>query len=365
MTPYPVDANSFWRCMGPMSYMAKHFEEFSITLSEMNKGGTISWVEVGQYDMIFMHRPCRPDDLIIMQIAYNMNIPVWVDYDDWLFEIPSWNPNAQLYNNMAMQSNMAQALACADIVSVSTTELYNQYRAVNPNTVIIPNAYRSDLFKFRKENLEERNDFALWRGSNTHDGDLLSINEAFRNIKHKVKFIGSASWLLLSQMNKDNYEMLGSFDAIEYFKGIYDHKPKVMIFPLVDCLFNRCKSNIAWMEALHSGALCLSPDMPEWNYPGNINYKPHDSNSFTESLDKLMNSHPDDHKQQVTLAFNNMKQSYDIEVINKHRMECVYDLLNRTLVKKNPRDQAIGLMALSVLKENFKKYNEAGTKTTS
>ena len=174
VTPYPVDANSFWRCMGPMSYMAKHFEEFSITLSEMNKGGTISWVEVGQYDMIFMHRPCRPDDLIIMQIAYNMNIPVWVDYDDWLFEIPSWNPNAQLYNNMAMQSNMAQALACADIVSVSTTELYNQYRAVNPNTVIIPNAYRSDLFKFRKENLEERNDFALWRGSNTHDGDLLS-----------------------------------------------------------------------------------------------------------------------------------------------------------------------------------------------
>src|SRR6202012_1205267 len=120
-TPLMSDANSFWRCAGPLSYL----DQSGLVRVEFNTRDRVHWSDMIQYDIIFLHRPCSNEHLQIMQLAKSQGKPVWVDYDDWLFGIPEWNPTAPLYNATSTQMVMSQCLVSADLVSVSTTELFN------------------------------------------------------------------------------------------------------------------------------------------------------------------------------------------------------------------------------------------------
>lgn len=349
VTPYAPDANSFWRCMGPLTYLAKE-SNHSISLTLQTE--SIGWPEMLQYDLVFCHRPCRRDDLTIMQIAANCNVPVWVDYDDWLFDLPSWNPNAPIYNDLNTQSIMAHCLAAADLVSCSTAELYNKFRLVNPNVCILPNAYRSDLFVYREEKLAPRNPLIYWRGTNTHDADLLSVKEGFQELKGQVIFMGGASWMLLASMKEKTYGTAPIKELFEFNRTIYNIRPKVMIFPLVDCFFNRCKSNIAYMEAMHAGAICVAPDMPEWKREGVITYAPHDSNSFREAVNQAFSFSEEEHQEILKGAFASMKEKLDISHINRLRQAIVHQLTHPEYKKTevSPFDQVVALRSLNVLK---------------
>lgn len=348
ITPYERDANSFWRCMGPMTYLQKHSDgEIQITLSQSNNG--IAWCDVMQYDVVFLHRPCRTDDLTVMQIAHNCGIPTWVDYDDWLFNIPSWNRSSQIYNANSVQSIMAQCLVSADMVSVSTPELLEKFSQVNPNVVLLSNAYRSDLFTYRKPELQPRTPVAYWRGSDTHDGDLLSVKEGFKGLDGKLRFMGGVNWLLLSSLEQGSYELVQGRDVIMYYQFIYEMNAKVCVFPLVDCFFNRCKSNIAWMEAMHAGAICVAPLMPEWINPGVVNYTAHDPDSFRDAVNYALGMDPVVHQNQIELGFSEMRRKYDIQVINDLRQESVLNL-DKDYSRPTPFDQPAAMEALILFK---------------
>jgi hypothetical protein len=53
-------------------------------------------------------------------------------------------------------------------------------------------------------------------------------------------------------------------DLIEYFHSLKTLAPKIHLVPLKDNRFNRCKSNIAWMEATWAGAACVVPGFEEF-----------------------------------------------------------------------------------------------------
>jgi hypothetical protein len=358
VSPYERDANSFWRCMGPLTYLQKHSnDEIEITVSQMSNG--IAWCDVMQYDLVFLHRPCRPDDLTVMKIAHNCGIPTWIDYDDWLFNIPSWNRSSQTYMNPGIQDLMAQCLVSADVVTCSTQALLDKFKQVNPNAKLLKNAYRSDLYPYRTEELPERNHLAYWRGSDTHDGDLLSVKEGFQDLGAKILFLGGVSWILLSSLQKQAYEIIGNQDVIMYYKYLYDLRAKVCVFPLVDCFFNRCKSNIAYIEAIHAGAICVAPNMPEWKQEGVITYEAHNSDSFREAVNYALEMTEGEHTKILESSFQSMKHSYDIQVINSLRLEIVHGL-KKDITRPSPFDQLAALKALSILKEDRKNGETSG-----
>lgn len=361
VTPYAKDANSFWRCMGPWGYLEKESRKLGIpNLGEVElvlaqdeigiKDG-VNWSTVSRFDLVFMHRPCRPDDLTILKLAKLENVPVWVDYDDWLFELPFWNPN-QVYHDVGIQTIMASCMAAADVVSVSTGALYEKIKKINENTVIIPNAYRTDLFGYRQEKVQPRQAIYTWRGTNTHDADLLSVAEGFSELPGRIFFLGSPTWQIYGRLKKDQVQLVGGQDNLLYLKYLYDLKPKVMLFPLVDCYFNRCKSNIAWMEALHAGALCVAPDLPEWRKPGCVTYKPGDSASFHQAALDAFNLDPMEHENTVEQAYAEMKQMYGIEWVNQIRQQVLTSIFEPSFRRntRDPWDQLTGLWALSQMR---------------
>src|SRR5215469_16055717 len=137
ISPYTKDSNSFHRAVGPWSYLAKwarqhDFEfEFDVGGEDMGLRG-IAWDTMGRYDMLFLHRPCGEDHLTFMRLARLMNIPTWVEFDDWLFDVPPWNPTVGTYNNPRLQQIIATCLACADLISVTTEPLREMFSRVNP-----------------------------------------------------------------------------------------------------------------------------------------------------------------------------------------------------------------------------------------
>lgn len=347
-TPYASDGNSFWRCVGPLSYMAKNGDYAMYVHPQSVK---FQWDAIAGFDMIFMHRPCRQDDVILMQMARTMNIPVWVDYDDWLFHVPEWNPAAELYNNFAMQQIMALIIATADIVSVSTACLQQEFSKLNPNVCIVPNAYRADLFPFRKEVVPPRKDFFYWRGTNTHEGDLLSVVQGLKALTIPTKFIGGPSHSVLSQMNPEMVVRQKYFDTIRYWQAIYDMCGKVMIFPLDGHYFNQCKSNIAWIEAMHAGSVIVAPDLPEWRHPGVITYTCGDSDNFQQACEQAMAMTETEIQEANQVGFAYMVDKFGIENVNKIRVALTERVLSKDFVRntRDPFDQITGMWALSVL----------------
>lgn len=352
ITPYSRDANSFWRCMGPMGYLAKHSNN-QIEIDLPGDGVQLSWDRICRYDLVFMHRPCRRDDLTVMQIAKNCNIPIWVDYDDWLFHLPDWNPHKESYHNPNLQQLMAHIIACADVVSVTTEALAKGIGSLNENVVIVPNAYRSDMFPWRETQTPERGVTFAWRGTNTHDGDLLSVKKAFLNLPDKLHVFGTLPYSILNEMKPESFNLIQHQDAIVYWRKLYELAPKFLVFPLYDLFFNRCKSNIAWIEACHAGAMTIAPSLPEWCNPGVLTYTANDPDSFEQAIHIAMNLTEDQYKEQTTQAFEYMMSKYDIKVVNQIRMKICEAVLSSSFKKNtnSPYDQGIALMAMSKLKE--------------
>ncbi len=364
ITPEDKSSNAFWRSVGPMNALQKLYAN-EVTCDHYaydNPTMDLSWARISKYDVIFLHRPVADDHIKVMQIAWASNVPVWVDYDDWLFNLPAWNPN-NIYSSMGAQMNISRAIACADVVSCTTTPLYDAFRQLNPETVILPNAYRSDLYPFREEqDLPKRNEnqFLFWRGSNTHAGDLLSVKSALKETIYPVWFMGGPEWQTVTEMPENKRKLIGSTDTTVYFRTIYDLAPKAFISPLVDCHFNRCKSNIAWMEALFAGALCIAPDMPEWNRDGCVNYKAGDSKSFSDACREVMEMDPKVHEKRVQDAFYKMKETFDVKAISHQRRELIRTLTSSTYRKQtqnNPFDhQGVPMKAMAKVQEIRKQH---------
>jgi hypothetical protein len=352
ISPYSRDANSFWRCMGPMNYLAKS-SCGSITVETPPPGTQLAWDVITRYDLIFMHRPCRRDDLIVMQIAKNANIPVWADYDDWLFHLPEWNPHKGAYNNPNMQSLIAHLTATADVISVTTGALQKALSKINDNVIIVPNAYPSVMLPWRANEPGPRKITYVWRGTATHDGDLLSVKEGLKSLHDTLHVCGDLPYAIKSEMDESQYKLIPHQDVLIYWQSIYQMAPKFMVFPLHDCFFNRCKSNIAWIEATHAGALTIAPDLPEWRQPGVISFKPGDNDSFMNAIQIANDLKEDDRKDHVAKAFTYIKETYDITVINEIRRKLCSALLSSDFKKntKSPYDSAVGLWALSQLKK--------------
>lgn len=328
--PAPKDANSFWRAVGPWSYLHRMGEIDVHVIGQELDGADVNWSSVCRYDLLFMHRPGLELDRTLFRIARNLQIPVWVDYDDDLFGIPSWNPNRKDWSIPARQRLLSQFIACSDMVSVSTEQLRQKFSSINANVSVIPNAYRDDLFTYRSPEIAPRNKVIMWRGSNTHDADIFDAL-SLHSTDYDVEFMGDPGWSFLQTLGtraKGQTIQTPGMDHLEYFKYIHHRRPKVFIVPLADCFFNHCKTPIAWMEAIHAGAICVAPDFPNWKLPGVVPYTAGDPHSFLNAVNLAMGISEETHADIVSQAFQHVKEHFGVAHVERQRLTVLQTLLH-------------------------------------
>ena len=284
--PNPTDATSLYRGIGPVGALRRSVDNFRVSLIDR-----INWSVLALHDAVLLQRPNKPAHLDAANMAHAMGVPVWVDYDDDPFNVPAGNPAAAQWNSDATRKLVATLLAKADIVTVSTQKLAELFAPLTKQPPRrIPNAHNLEAFgplahARSKENL------IMWRGSETHLRDLMSVGEQFISVSRTHLnwtwfFCGMNAWMITEQMPHDNTIVAPAVDPLEYFALLRRVRPQILVVPLAPNAFNAAKSNIAWLEATYAGAVCLAPEMDEWQRPGVLRYS--SPKHFGQVLEQMM-----------------------------------------------------------------------------
>lgn len=279
-TPNPEDATSFYRGRGPWAAFRKTYPNIECKIGG-REASEYAWPNLKDSDLLFLQRPSLDIHKRIIELAKSCNVPVWIDYDDDLFSIPLDNPSHSTYSPPEVRFAMQRCLSLADLVTVSTPYLKERLLSLGAQNVeVLPNAF-DDTFLKRSDTLKpmsERKNVVLWRGTNTHQGDLFefkdAILEAHENHPETIwRFVGWNPWFITDALPKEKVATYAQMMVPDYFNLIKSIQAPIHIVPLKDNQFNRSKSNIAWLEASWAGSAVIAPAWPEWNRPGVLKYE--------------------------------------------------------------------------------------------
>ena len=318
-----VDSCSFYRGWGPITALCNKFEGF-----EVKHVAEVNWAVFRQFDVVYVQRPSTQSYVKIIELAKLNQKKIWIDYDDNLFSVPVDNPSHGAMDKKEVKECIIQSLRMADLVTVSTEALKRVLSFHNNNVHVIPNGYDKSLFSYA-ENKPHRQKTILWRGSSTHANDLMEVTPQIVNVAkaypdYSWAFIGEPFWYTVQEIKKvTNAVCIKTQDPIYYFKTIYDLAPTVQIAPLSDNEFNRAKSNIAWIEGTHAGAVVVAPDFPEWDMPGVNNY----DHSLQYTLENVLKCQSKVNASDLDCAKRYIDEYLLLDIINKKRVELIKSIL--------------------------------------
>lgn len=308
--PGPSDGTSLMRGMGPLTAMSKQDRRLELVLPPMgNDGWSLTWAWLKSCDGLFLQRPYRPEEAKAAQMARMMGLPVWVDWDDDLLSLPIYNPRLELYPPQHVGPMLAKFCGMANYITVSTREIANR-RIAHFSEVAkqqdLPNSVQTRFAAEVAEKIQVLPNACMWpmtggprvrriswRGWGNHDADLLDMLPFIKEIadrpqhsRWKWTMIGEFPWQVMEAIPETNLENDPGADPYLYLQILQQCRPFVHIVPLRDNPFNRCRSNLAWIEATAAGAVVIAPDWPEWHRPGVINYS--NGEGFKRALTNVM-----------------------------------------------------------------------------
>jgi len=249
-----MNAVTWWRFLRPLAEMQKqHPGKFNIRMARRLDEAELYFV-----DVVILSRPNDPDTLSFVRRVKDLGrSKIILDIDDAITNLPSYHDQAAYHNN---RKNIAwEIFGMVDAFWVSTEQLLYEVgdlaRAeIMPNAVLpedLPNEPSPD------------NGLWMWRGKGMQTPDVYFAGvEQYEQIKDRVN-----KWIFWGVL--PNIDHLPNVQQLEYETHIPNYFSKVKQMrlngvwkPLVPCLFNDAKSNIAWIEATCSGGVCLT------NYAG-------------------------------------------------------------------------------------------------
>jgi hypothetical protein len=262
------DATSLYRSGGIIKNLREQFFKKGVFL-DVQILQNITYIDIKNLDILYLQRGSIEAHLQAVQIAKILGVKVWADYDDNLFEVPIENPAYHNYMTEQKHAVMTSILQLADLVTVSTEALKDYLSSKAQNIVVARNAYDR---QYHGEHYApaERNKIIIWRGSNTHARDLDEYSEPLiqflnQNTDYEMVFMGFDAIKIKKGMAKpENYNYIPPLDPVQFIYQYKSISAPIHIVPLHDSIFNRCKSNIAMIEAHSTGAIVIAPDFPEW-----------------------------------------------------------------------------------------------------
>lgn len=272
--PSYVSGVVFYRFWQPYLAMQKMFKRDHYT---------VTWYEPDQFDM---HRwewwledtesrrllcaqldvACRWADVVVWMglhtersldlfngLRAKYGKPFVSEFDDYIFSIPRANRASACYKPGGDLTRIALAqMKLSDALVVSTPYLKELYQPINPRVHVVENAI--DLSLWRRDSSPAPQRVTIgWMGGGTHNEDHGMIKDAVMEVLEKNPGV--------------RFHYISGGPVPDFFKGVkgiqWDHEFKAIdkyprwisrqkfnvgIAPLVDNNFNRCKSNLRWLE---------------------------------------------------------------------------------------------------------------------
>lgn len=289
-------------------------------------GDVTSWVEdvtktpaqqkdaVINSDVIVFHRPENPDKLKLIKYLKELGKKIVFDNDD------TYKDNEQVKLNKYMDKERVdrglkaingvvdECIKEADLVTASTEFLAEEYRKINPNVVVLPNCVDPFLFDEPLRNEGEKVRIGI-TGSVGLTSDLDVLEPIFRHYENdpRVQLVffslhkKSDQTKMVQEIYVGEYEILNSFKnvewqpmvpASEYYETLNNLRLDIMIIPRTDTYFNRCKSNLKFLEASMLEIPVVGQAFADGKSPyqgdGDAMLLAHDTQEFVAQIERLI-----------------------------------------------------------------------------
>jgi O-antigen biosynthesis protein len=247
-------------------------------------------------DIVVFHRPDDPRKLELARLLKKAGKKIVMDNDDTYQDIGGIKLNTyfneeRVKRGLATINKIMDAFTIeADLVTVSTEYLAEEYRKLNKNVVVLPNYI--DPFYF-DEPLRNQSDVVRIGVTGSigmsSDLDVLApiIKHYEKDKRVQIVFFSlpanRASNPMLSNAYENEYNFLDSVDVEwhptvnmdKYYDKVNSLKLDMMIIPRTDSYFNRCKSNLKFLESSMFEIPCIAQGFTDGKSPYQVN--PEDS----------------------------------------------------------------------------------------
>mgnify|MGYP000889276352 CR=1 FL=1 len=288
-------------------------------------------------DIVVFHRPEDPNKLKLARILKGLGKKIVFDNDDTYkddggFKFNEFMDKERLEKGLNSVNETIDAFVKeADLVTCSTKFLKAEYEKLNPNVIVLPNCVDPFLYD---EPLRNESDVVrigiTGSVAITSDLDILKpIVEKYHNDK-RVKIV----LLSMPPQKNDKYTRELYFDEYkfwesvdiewqpfvpmhDYFRTLNELKLDMMIIPRAENYFNRCKSNLKFLESsmfeIPVVAQSFSThDSPYEQNPEDTKYMlmATDFDSWVEQIEKLITN------KQLRLEMGKKAHQYVLENYN-------------------------------------------------
>lgn len=249
-------------------------------INSMEPSGDVPGLTVGQYIRTGIDYFCEMADIVVWHpMYYEQSLEFWlemqhkhqkpfvVEVDDNYVDVPTWN---EAYHSFKNGSNFRRvSIDCmrnADALTVTTPHLGELYTQFNDNVYVIENSldFKGDrkFVGWDKVSVRKHKGVRLgWIGGRAHFDDLMMVSPILREILIKNEDV---TLVLINSAIKESCRLTGRAYPFEGLKNVHYADRSVPInryapfaasfgfdiglAPLVDCNFNRSKSNLRWLE---------------------------------------------------------------------------------------------------------------------
>ncbi len=194
----------------------------------------------------------------LMEYTKRKFVPVVLDLDDYLLNMPEDHPNRVTNDYSAALLPLLLAIKEVDFVTVSTEPLKQLVLPYNPNVKVLPNYLDGELWSFKDPSaapLQENGPIVLlFMGTPSHTPDLEMISPVIGKLLSKyegrLKFLcyGPLPPGSLQQHPFVEYRKGESYNYAAFIKKFLEIQADIALAPLRDNSFNRCKSNLKFLE---------------------------------------------------------------------------------------------------------------------
>jgi glycosyltransferase involved in cell wall biosynthesis len=220
---------------------------------------------VSQGDVIVFQRDFPASMELYEQIltqARAENKPVIYEIDDLLFELPDEHPDRSIEYYTPALFAMLRAVIEADLVTTTTPSLAEYLRPFNPNIYVLPNYLDDGLWTLKTpgENTGKIPVIIGYMGSNTHAPDLEEITPVILTILERFgegivfRFWGGEPPQAIRDHPQVKWTPLAISNYPDFAAYFSEQECDIYIGPLKDTHFNRCKSQIKFLEYSSHGA---------------------------------------------------------------------------------------------------------------
>ena len=267
-------------------------------------------------DVVVFHRPEKEEQLAVARKLKEVGKKIVFDNDDTYkdyngFKFTEYMNEEKVKRGLdILNKNIDTFMKEADLITCTTEFLKKEYEQINPNVVVLPNCI--DPFYFPEP---KRNETDVVRIGITGSVGVTSDVEVLKPIIEHYQHDPRVRLVLLSLppqgnneiykklyvdeyafWNKVNIEWHSFVGSDIYYDYLNDLKLDMVIIPRSDSYFNRCKSNLKFLENSMLEIPSIGQSFPTGDSPYEVNSEDAkhlllatDTASWIENIEKLIN----------------------------------------------------------------------------